>query len=299
MDINAIWVPKALESMGIILGATREAGVSRLDSLAPEIAGTPLAEYARDPDGLRRAAEVWRGAARHFEVGYTTPEISSHVAARLGALAADERRYWEGVLAQSGADREPLRFAALSLDSVGAPIPVANTDPATRLFLDDLSGDVVRGAATPDRVLSELEVFSRPYPVGLLIEQLGPVVANDAYASPEVWRMFRDDLYHSPRVVWGREVNLFILGLTKQIGGAQDAAGAPRSPALAPYVASLKELLTRTVDAVETSGLKHNELWSYRIEGGRLVPTRYGASTDIQLWNVTDLAVQFALDRVK
>jgi hypothetical protein len=58
-------------------------------------------------------------------------------------------------------------------------------------------------------------------------------------------------------------------------------------------------VLTRTIDAVETSGLKHNELWSYRIEGGRLLPIRYGASTDIQLWNVTDLAVQFALEGLR
>jgi hypothetical protein len=44
--------------------------------------------------------------------------------------------------------------------------------------------------------------------------------------------------------------------------------------------------------------LKHNELWSYRVEDNRLLPIRYGASTDIQLWNLTDLAVQFALDRL-
>jgi hypothetical protein len=49
---------------------------------------------------------------------------------------------------------------------------------------------------------------------------------------------------------------------------------------------------------VEASGLEHNELWSYEISNGRLVPIRYGASTDIQLWNVTTLAVQFVLSRL-
>jgi hypothetical protein len=49
---------------------------------------------------------------------------------------------------------------------------------------------------------------------------------------------------------------------------------------------------------VEASGLKHNELWSYEISGGSLKPIRYGASTDVQLWNVTDLAVQFMLTRL-
>jgi len=48
-------------------------------------------------------------------------------------------------------------------------------------------------------------------------------------------------------------------------------------------------------DAVEHSGLRHAELWSYRVENGKLVPTRYGTSSDVQLWSLTDLAVQFLL----
>ena len=299
MDINAIWVPQALESIGVILGTVHALGLPPLESLAPEVAGMPITEYDRDPEALRRAVETWRGAARHFEVAFTTAEIRSHVNARLDSLPVDERRYWESVLHESRAFWEPIRFAALSLDSVGRPIPVANTDPATRLFLEDLTSDVLRGASTTDRVLKEIDVFARPYPVGLFVDRVGPLVANDAYATPAVWRMFRDDLYHSPRVVWGREVNLFVLGLINQIGAAQDANGAPRDPSLASYVRSLKEILTQTVDAVEASGLKHNELWSYRIEGGRLGPVRYATSTDIQLWNVTDLTVQFALAGLK
>ncbi|MCH7677020.1 hypothetical protein IH879_19025, partial [candidate division KSB1 bacterium] len=39
--------------------------------------------------------------------------------------------------------------------------------------------------------------------------------------------------------------------------------------------------------------------WSYRIEGGKLLPVRYATTTDIQLWNLTDLAVQFLLERLK
>ena len=42
----------------------------------------------------------------------------------------------------------------------------------------------------------------------------------------------------------------------------------------------------------------HNELWSYRIEDGRLRPIRYGIGSDVQLWNTTDLAVQFALSHL-
>ena len=60
----------------------------------------------------------------------------------------------------------------------------------------------------------------------------------------------------------------------------------------------MRGALMKTYLAVEASGLKHNELWSYEIDNGKLKPIRYGASTDVQLWNVTDLAVQFTLNRL-
>ena len=126
-------------------------------------------------------------------------------------------------------------------------------------------------------VARDVSAFVLPYPVGLLVDSLGPVVANDAYASPAIWARFRADTYHSPRVVWGREVNLIFLGLAK-----------------APGVA-LQTSLRRMLAAVEASGLGHNELWSYRIAGDRLLPVRYGTSSDVQLWNTTDLAVEFVL----
>jgi hypothetical protein len=132
----------------------------------------------------------------------------------------------------------------------------------------------------------------------LFVERLGPVVANDAYASPAVWEAFEKDQYHSPRVVWGREVNLVFLGLANQINGATDNAGKARGIGDAvTYVDDMRTALMRTYIAVDSSGLKHNELWSYEIDG-TLKPIRYGASTDVQLWNVTDLAVQFVLKKL-
>jgi hypothetical protein len=130
----------------------------------------------------------------------------------------------------------------------------------------------------------------------LFVDRLGPVVANDAYAPPSVWEAFRKDTYHSPRVVWGREVNLILLGLANQISGATDVGGKARGVEdAARYVDDMRSALMQTYLAVEASGLKHNELWSYEIVNGALKPIRYGASTDVQLWNVTDLAVQFVL----
>jgi hypothetical protein len=99
-------------------------------------------------------------------------------------------------------------------------------------------------------------------------------------------------------VVWGREVNLLFLGLANQIAGGFDAGGRVRDPALQPYLRALDDALRLSLAAVHASGLEHNELWSYRIEDGRMRPTRYGTSSDIQLWNGTDLAVQFVLSRL-
>ena len=139
----------------------------------------------------------------------------------------------------------------------------------------------------------------RPFPVGLFAAGLGPFVANDAYATQSVWEAFKADTYHSPRVVWGREVNLILLGLASQINGASAiAARSGATAGLTEYLSDLTGALTNVYGAVEQSGLKHNELWSYEIEGGALKPIRYGASTDVQLWNVTDLAVQFVLSRM-
>ena len=297
MDINAIWVPQALQAIATILEALPGLGVEpgALDSIAPELASTPLAQYVRDPVALRRAIRTWSGARAHFVVALPPAEIRERVRAKLAWLPEAERQYWANVMAQTNPDGDTLTFLALSLDESARPIPVANTDPATRLYLEDITAQVRLGAISSAAVLREVDVFTRRYPVGLFVDGLGPVVANDAYAPRSTWEAFGQDVYHSPRVVWGREVNLFLLGLARQMSAATDGAGRPVEPSLEPYIRALGEALRRTTVAVEASGLKHNELWSFRIDHGRLVPTRYGTSSDIQLWNVTDLAVQYAM----
>jgi hypothetical protein len=62
-------------------------------------------------------------------------------------------------------------------------------------------------------------------------------------------------------------VNLFILGLIGNTLGTSQAQESKDSS-----LSTLKKI----VEAVDKSGLKHNELWSYHIENGKLVPYRYG-----------------------
>ena len=67
--------------------------------------------------------------------------MRARVNARLAALPAVERRYWQRIVEREGAATDSLFFLALSLDPDGKPIPVVNTDPATGLFLDGLFPD--------------------------------------------------------------------------------------------------------------------------------------------------------------
>jgi hypothetical protein len=165
-----------------------------------------------------------------------------------------------------------------------------NTDPAMRLLLRDPPREIV---------LRDVRTFVLPYPAGLFVAGLGPLAANDAFASPYVWERFRADPYHSPSVVWGREVNLIILALTRQVRLADTAGGTSSDPAGAAFAAELREALQRIVEAVDASGLRYTELWTYRIEGDRLVPVRYPTGSDLQLWSLTNVAVEFELARLR
>src|SRR5207237_525745 len=177
--------PDALQAVGAILDALKGLG------LTPVIPAGPLAGFAHDRPALERALAAWKGAERHFRVSLAPDEVTKRVAARLAWLPAQEREYWEGILQGAGPLQDTLRFLALSLDAAGRPIPIVNTDPAMALLLDSLG---------TDRTLELVGPMLQPYPVGLFVDDLGPVVANDAYAARDVGEAFRRDAYHSPTV---------------------------------------------------------------------------------------------------
>src|SRR5262249_3861558 len=152
---------------------------------------------------LRRSIDAWSGAWRHFIVRLSPEEIRQRVAARLGAMTTGDRAVWQRVVADTKTDRDSLVFLALSLDVNGRPIAVANTEAGTRLFLGDSENGNAADAGAITAALRDVRLFVRAYPVGLLVDGVGPVVANDAYATPPVWTAFERDQYHGPRVVWG------------------------------------------------------------------------------------------------
>ncbi|MGH7678283.1 MAG: hypothetical protein ACRENU_07445, partial [Gemmatimonadaceae bacterium] len=284
MDVNAIWAPHAIESIGTILQSLRDLGISADDvarRLQPRAPPEPaIIRYARDTALLRRAIDAWWSASNHFLVRLGPDDVRARVAARLDSLPPAERSYWNQVVTQTGASNDSLTFLALALDAQGRPIGVANSDPATGLFLG--------GHLAKDEVRRDVGLFVRPYPVGLFIDGVGPVVANDAYATPRVWAAFERDRYHGPRVVWGREVNLFLAGAAQRIERSNDPA----------YSAELRAAIEKVTAAAEASGFQ-SELWSYELRDGRMVPVRYGTGSDVQLWSTTDLTVQFLLSRLR
>jgi hypothetical protein len=279
MDVNVVWVPRALESLGQILDALADLGFTResLDTLAPEVAQPPLANYVRDRAALRQAVATWRDAGQYFQVRLAPREVRRRVAARLRRLPAPQRAYWDSVYRVVGPPTDTLQFLALSLDDAGRPLPILSTDPAM-LLLEPQAPTRVRRILTP--------IMLR-YPVGLFVEDLGPLVANDAYAPRSVWDAFARDPYHSPKVVWGREVNTLLAGLATQAQVATTESDRTL----------FETAIEHVVRAVDRSGLGHAELWSYRLVDGRLEPMRYGTSSDVQLWSLTDLVVQYLLSR--
>ena len=295
MDVNVIWVPNALEATAATLAALRELGLGDrpLDDAGPGVSASTLGRYLREPGTLQRAIAAWRGTGRHFRLRLSPAEARARIERKLASLPENEARHWAGVLRDVALPAAGIEFMALSLDEAGEPIGIMGTDLGTRWFLDDLTGAALRDPARIPDLVNELSVPFLPYPVGLLVEGLGPLVANDAYATPDVWAAFERDTYHSPRVVWGREVNLLLLGLMRQIEAAYHPGGALRDERLRPWVAALEHGLRATLDAVEASGLRHNEVWSYRLEGDRFQPIRWGNSSDVQLWNLTQLVVEF------
>jgi len=301
MDVNAIWAPHALDATAHILAALQRLQLpspfasDTLPAAAP--ADTLLARYVRDGASLQRAIDRWRGASSHFVVRLSPAEVRERVDARLAQMPEGEQRHWREVVARSGADRDSLVFLALSLDANGRPIAVANSDVATRLFLGDAEG----AAGTVDararaEVLRDVRLFERRYPVGLLIDSVGPVVASDAYASPAVWQAFERDRYHGPRVVWGRENNLFLLGAMRRLADVS-TADASYDPTITSYRVELRRAIDRMHASVEASGF-HSELWSYELRDGRVVPVRYGSGSDVQLWSTTDLVEGFLRARL-
>ncbi|MEH3039143.1 MAG: hypothetical protein PGN21_03625 [Sphingomonas paucimobilis] len=261
-DVNAVFVPAALESAARLLRA------GLLDRyLTPE-----------DRTALTRAealATVWRDRAPDmFRVSMPAAQARPRIegyARSLGIPAAP-------ALASIGAN--PLTFHAIALDDNGRPIPIVNSDEGFALMFAEPS---------PADLETYVTAAMRPFPAGLMTD-IGMLVANAAQTDATVQSRFTPAAYHGA-VVWSWQQALFAAGLERQL------ARRDLPPATRAVLTTGQARLWRAINA--TRATQSSELWSWAYQGGRYQVVAFGAgkqdvdeSNAAQLWSTVYLAVQ-------
>jgi len=261
-DVNAVLVPAALDAA---------AQLHRSGLLSPYLTAGDEALFER----AAQLAQVWRSRAPQLfavRIAHTAAAEAVRAYANAQGIAA------QPALAALGS--EDLRFNALSLDSSGKPIPVMQSDEGFALLFDD-----------PDaaRVDEAVTVLMRPFPAGLMTE-VGMLVANPAFGSPQLQESFSRNAYHGT-VVWSWQQALFAAGLARQL----ERAGLPA--AVRAHLVAAQRLLWSAIDA--TRSLKNSELWSWSYAAGHFRVAPFGsAAADVdesdaaQLWSTAYLAVR-------
>lgn len=201
--------------------------------------------------GLERAARIgpiWREKAPLlFQVTVPTAEAADAVTRFAHEQGVDSPAPPAG----------PVRFAALSLDANGHPIPVMHSDIGfALLFLNP----------TPTALDQMLETTFRPFPTGLVTD-VGVVVANAAFAPPDIRALFSNRAYHGA-VIWSWQQAMLAAGLDRQLA-RPDLPAATKARAQA----ARRQLWTLINNVGE--GVRSSELWSWRFVDGHY---RYHAS---------------------
>lgn len=136
-------------------------------------------------------------------------------------------------------------------------------------------------------VQAALRQVIAPFPSGLMTDA-GLLVANPAYAGPGRAAMFDNTRYHGT-VIWSWQQGLLKAGIRCQLARTNLSA-------------STRALLVEANAAIslaieQTRSMQGSELWSWRMEGGKIVPQPYGQaagheteSNAAQLWSAIALA---------
>jgi glycogen debranching enzyme len=261
-DVNAVLVPAALTAAAELY----ESGL-----LAPYLEKRDRASFA----GARHLADVWRTRAPPlFDVVIPNEKavgavFSYAVRQKVAALPA---------IASLGPD--DLRFHALALDAAGKAIPVVHSDEGFALLFSDLDAASVERAVVP---------LMRPFPAGLMTE-VGLLVANPAFAAPELQEQLSRNAYHGT-VVWSWQQALFAAGLARQLSRS-DLPATVRA-----HLTEAQKALWTAIDA--TRAISNSELWSwsfgdrhYHVEAFGTAAADADESNAAQLWSTVYLAVR-------
>ena len=183
-------------------------------------------------------------------------------------------------------DDAGLRFAALSLDAAGQPVPVMHSDFSFALLLTH-----------PPSPMLEREVrnLMRPFPAGLMTD-VGLLVANAAQAGASLRPLFGADRYHGA-VVWSWQQAMAAAGLARQL------ARSDIPPATRAVLLQAEQQLWQVI--ADTRAVADSELWSWAWVGGRFEVRPFGPisatadeSNAAQLWSTVYLGVRPPGERV-
>ncbi len=264
-DVNAVWVPAALEAIASL-------HESRL-----------LAEYVPADAGFEKAAklaELWTTKAPLlFEVSLPADEARQRLTEFAESIGVTDQEALSSLHDEMAEGDTKLTFNAVSLDGRGNPIPVLNSDDGFALLFGNLSHPRL------ERIVATL--FGA-FPAGLLTP-VGLVVANPAYASSEQRQIFTSNHYHGA-TVWSWHQALLAAGLERQLERTDLPAGTRQR--LIDAQARLWQVIT------STRALQNSELWSWSLTEGvyRLEP--FGQRSDdetesnaAQLWSTVFLGI--------
>ena len=261
-DINVALVPAALEAADRLLRA------GLLDTYL-----TPA-----DRDAFAKAgmiARVWRDKAEPlFRVEVPAAEARRSVetyAASVGVPAGP---------AVGSLGRAPMKFHAISLDAVGKPVRIVNSDEGFELLF---------GKPTPQDLDTHVAGIMRPFPAGLMTD-VGLVVANAAFADEAAQNRFKPSAYHGA-VVWSWQQALLAAGIERQLA-RKDLPSATRIG-----LQSAQTALWRAIRAARS--VQSSELWSWAYHDGAYHIVAFGEgrgdvdeSNAAQLWSTVYLGVR-------
>jgi len=261
-DVNSVLVPAALQAAGRFYAS------GLLDSYLHE---SDRELFSRASD----MAKVWRERAPGlFDVRVahaTAVEAIKAYAASVGVPAGP---------ALTALGPGDVRFHAVALDDSGAPVPIMNSDEGFALLLGEPDVESL------DRAVGALV---RPFPAGLMTD-VGMVVANPVFCTPDMQARFSRNAYHGS-VVWSWQQALFAAGLERQLQRS-DVPGQVRG-----HLLEARKILWSAIGA--SRHMINSELWSWSYSGGRYRVAPFGAagadadeSNAAQLWSTVYLAVR-------
>lgn len=226
-------------------------------------------------DEAEAYAEIWRREAPKFfkqnvEIETAKAEITQY-GDSLGVSTDDALASLQSLLS--------FEYDALVLKANGDPIPVMHSDGGfALLFSNPEASDVLRIVNT----------MTRPFPAGLL-SGAGMMVSNPALADADVEALMTRGHYHGANI-WSWQQALAIAGIKRQLG---------RSDLDESVKSTLLQAEATLWDAVNAGReLRNSELWSWKVEGGKIVPTPFAQaaghkteSNAAQLWSTVFLGI--------